>query len=355
MTTRTKSLLPRILGFVILASLAGGYFWIRGDVEANAPDPETVRVRRETLDRTVSATGVIRPSVGAEVDVGSRVSGVVRSIPVKIGDPVRRGDLLATIDPTEFDAQIAEARAELELAEAQLELALSFHERTASLAAQGVLAETELSSAAGDLEVARARVARERARVSSAQIRLDYTEIRAPIPGVIADVTTREGETVAASFAAPTFVTIVDLDRLEVQAYVDETDIGRIFVGMPATFTVDTYPDAEFGATVAAINPKAELEDGVVDYIVVLTFEGQDSCVLRPEMTAHVRLQVDRRVDVLTLPRTAIRRESGRPFVRVERAGEWVDQAIEPGWRTDRTVEIRDGLAENETVQLNEE
>ena len=168
-------------------------------------------------------------------------------------------------------------------------------------------------------------------------------------------MTTRKGETVAASFAAPTFVTIVDLNRLEVQAYVDETDIGRIFIGQKATFTVDTYADTDFSATVTAIYPKAELQNGVVDYIVLLTFAGQDDCVLRPEMTAHIRLQVDQRVDVLTLPRTAIQRNNGRQFVLVSRAGAWVDQEIEAGWRTDRAIEIRDGLAEGETVQLNKE
>ncbi len=191
--------------------------------------------------------------------------------------------------------------------------------------------------------------------MSSAKIRLDYTEIRAPIRGIIADVTTREGETVAASFAAPTFVTIVDLDRLEAQAYVDETDIGRILVEHEATFSVDTYPDVEFTARVTAINPKAELQNGVVNYVVLLELDGQDEHVLRPEMTAHVRLELEQRAGVLTLPRTAIQRESGRQFVRVSRGGTWVDQEIESGWRTDRKVEILNGLTEGETVRLNQE
>ena len=348
--------MPWVLGLLVMvATLAGGYFWQRTGAASTEPEPETVRVQRETLDRTVSATGVIRPVVGAEIVVGSRVSGIVRGIPVKVGDTVDRGDLLATIDPTEFQAQVAQTRADLALAEAQLALALSSHDRSATLAADGVVAETELDTAARDLEVARAQVALQQARVNSATIQLGYTEIRAPIRGVIADVTTREGETVAASFAAPTFVTIVDLDRLEVQAYVDETDIGRILVEHEATFSVDTYPDAEFTAKVTAINPKAELQNGVVDYIVLLQFDRQDAYVLRPEMTAHVRLQVERRADVLTLPRTAIQRESGRQFVRVSRGGTWVDQEIESGWRTDRKVEIRNGLTEGETVRLNQE
>ena len=356
---RRKSWAPRILFVTLLLALAaGGYYWQRAAATAaDAAEVETVEVRRATLDRTVTATGVIRPVVGAEIDVGSRISGIVRRLYVKVGDVVAAGDALALIDPTEFEAEVAQARADLALAEAELALARSTHERAEALARDGVVAAMDLESAGRDVEVGRARVDRERARLDAATTRLGYTEIRAPIPGVIADVTTREGETVAASFAAPTFVTIVDLGRLEVQAYVDETDIGRIFVGQRATFTVDTYPGSELAAEVTAINPRAELENGVVSYVVRLRFEGRDDHVLRQEMTAHVRLAVDRREDVLTLPRRAIRRDAGagRELVRVSRDGAWVEQTIETGFRTDDRVEIVSGLTEGESVQLNRE
>jgi len=355
MKRRKKSSLPRIIGLGMVALVAGGYFWLADGVASTEPDPLTVRVARETLDREISATGVIRPMVGAEIEVGSRISGIVRSILVEVGDSVNSGDLLALIDPVEFQAQMAQARADQALAEAQLALAASSHERSAALAADGIVSQIELDSASRDLEVARARVALEEARVNSAAIRLGYTEIRAPVRGVIADVTTREGETVAASFASPTFVTIIDLDRIEVQAYVDETDIGRIFVDQQAVFSVDTYPDADFTARVTAVSPKAELQNGVVNYIARLEFDPQEAYVLRPEMTAHVRLQVEQRADVLTLPRKAIRRDQGRQLVRVSRDGAWVDQEIEAGWRTDQRVEILQGLSEGETVQLNRE
>ena len=355
MKKRKKSSTFRILAMVLVASLGGGYFWLRAGVASTEPDPETVRVIRETLDRTVLATGVIRPMVGAEIDVGSRVSGIVRSIPVKVGEPVDRDDLLAVIDPTEFQAEMAQTRADLSLAEAQLAMALSSHKRAAALAADGIVSEIELEAASRDLEVARARIDLEQARLNSATIRLGYTEIRAPVRGVIADVTTREGETVAASFAAPTFVTIVDLDRLEVQAYVDETDIGRIFVGQTASFAVDTYPDAEFTAQVTAVNPKAELQNGVVNYIVRMEFDPQDSFVLRPEMTAHALLLLEQRSGVLTLPRNTIKRDQGRQLVTVQRGDRWVDQPIEAGWRSDSRVEIREGLEEGDVVQLNQQ
>jgi len=106
----------------------------------------------------------------------------------------------------------------------------------------------------------------------------------------VASVATQEGETVSASFATPTFVTLIDLNRLEVWAYVDETDIGRIELGQRATFTVDTYGDASFAGTVTAIYPKAEIRDNVVNYIAVVRFEPQPGRTLRPDMTAFVRI-----------------------------------------------------------------
>ena len=355
MRRRRKRSSAKIATLAVLVSLVGGYAWLRAGTAVSAPAPRTEQVRRQTLDQTVLATGVIRPVVGAEVNVGSRVSGIVSSIPVRVGDRVQRGDLLARIDPTEFEARLAQAAADLALAQAQQKLAVSSHARSEALSGEGIVSELELESASSDLEVARARVALEKARLNSAQIQLDYTEIQAPVPGVIAEVTTREGETVAASFAAPTFVTIIDLGRLEVQAYVDETDIGQIFVGQQATFSVDTYPDSDFEARVSAVNPKAEIQNGVVNYVVRLEFQLPENLVLRPEMTAHVRLVLEERGDVLTVSRRAIRRDSGQQLVRVSREGAWIDQVIEAGLRTDSRVEVLEGLEANETVQLNEE
>jgi macrolide-specific efflux system membrane fusion protein len=355
MRRRRKGSSGKIVGLALVIGLAGAYAWLRAGTAVSAPAPRTGQVQRQTLDQTVLATGVIRPVVGAEIDVGSRVSGIVSSIPVRVGNRVARGDLLAQIDPTEFEARLAQSTADLALARAQLDLAASSYARAEALSLEGIVSELELESASSDLKVARARVDLEQARLNSARIQLGYTEIRAPVPGVIADVTTREGETVAASFAAPTFVTIVDLERLEVQAYVDETDIGQVFVGQEATFSVDTYPDADFVARVSAVNPRAEIQNGVVNYVVRLQFESPQDLTLRPEMTAHVRLVLAERIDVLTIPRRAIRRENGQQFVRVHRAGSWVDQTVEAGFRSETRVEVLAGLEEDETVQLNEE
>ena len=329
------------------------FMWQDDAVAPAQADIKTTKVSRETLTREVIATGVIRPIVGAEINVGSRVSGIVQSLPVKVGDTVEAGDLLAQIDSMPFEALVAQAEADVQLSKAEIALAESNLKRKQNLASQGYSPEADLEAAIRDLNVARARLALNEARVQSARIDLGYSKITAPIRGVIADVTTREGETVAASFVAPSFVSIVDLDRLEVQAYVDETDIGRVFVGQKASFEVDTYSDTDFEATVTAINPKAELQNSVVNYIVVLDFEGQEGRVLRPEMTAHVRLQLEQRENVLTAPRSALRRQNGLPVIVVERNGDWIEQPVRVGWRTDQRVEIVDGVSEGDLIQLN--
>ncbi len=336
---------------LVAAGVAGVWGW-RWDAAPVEDDVETARVKRGTLQRTVVATGVIRPEVGAEVNVGSRVSGRLVDLPVQVGDVVTPGDLLARLDATELEARIEQANADVAVARAELAQARTDAARRGRLAEQGILAAVDLDLARRDLEVAEARSRNAAARLRGAEINRDYTRITAPIRGVIADVTTREGETVAASLAAPTFVTIIDLDRLEVRAFVDETDIGRVFLDQAATFTVDTYPKVEIAARVTAIEPKAEIQSNVVNYVVILAFDTPEEVTLRPEMTAHVRLELARRVNVLTAPRNVVHRRDGGEYITVQRQGAWREQAVKTGWRTDGTVEILEGLSEGEIVRI---
>jgi RND family efflux transporter MFP subunit len=305
------------------------------------------------LNETVVATGVVRPVTGAEVNVGSRISGTVVNLPVAVGERVEVGQLLAELDATALEAQADEARADVALSVPRIELAESILRRRQQLAENGLASEEDLETAENNLAVARAQLQADQARLRSAQIALSYTRVTAPINGVVAEVSTREGETVAAAFAAPNFVTIIDLDRLEVLAYVDETDIGRVFVGQHASFTVDTYPAVEITAVVTAIQPRAELLGSVVNYLVRLEFEPSEDIVLRPEMTAHVRIVVAERDAVLTVPRTTIKRTVGRQYVIVQRGAEWAEQDVQTGWRSESTVEIVSGVREGDVLELN--
>jgi RND family efflux transporter MFP subunit len=338
---------------VVISIALGLYTWPGGEAESNTDLRRTATVSLGTLNETVMATGVIRPVTGAEINVGSRISGTVVSLPVAVGDRVEIGQLLAELDATALEAQVDEARADVALSKPRIELAESILRRRQQLAEKGLASVEDLDTAENDLAVARAQLLANKARLRAAKIALSYTQVTAPIDGVVAEVSTREGETVAAAFAAPKFVTIIDLERLEALAYVDETDIGRVFVGQQASFTVDTFPNVEFTALITAIQPRAELQGSVVNYVVRLEFERSDEFILRPEMTAHVRIVVEQRDDVLTAPRATIKRTVGRQYVMVRRGGQWAEQAVQTGWRSEATVEFLSGVREGDVLELN--
>jgi RND family efflux transporter MFP subunit len=250
-------------------------------------------VKHRSADPVVKATGVIKPMIGAEVRVGSRISGVVRRLYVRVGDSVRSGQALAELDDRDLVARRNEAQAQLDQAGANADYARADLRRKQELKAGGLLADADLDVAARAFHVADQQVAGARANLVFAATQVGYARVDAPISGVVASVSTQEGETVAASFATPTFVTLVDLARLEVWAYVDETDIGRIRIGQPARFTVDTYGDEEFEGRITAIYPKPEIRDNVVNYITVIRFDPPKGRTLRPEMTTTVRITTD--------------------------------------------------------------
>jgi RND family efflux transporter MFP subunit len=337
---------------IVLVTAGLNYSWsVEGRVDQQQIR-QTSRVDFSKLTETVVSTGVIRPMVGAEVNVGSRISGTVVNLPVEVGDKVEPGQLLAELDTTALEAAADQVRANVALARPRVALAESVLKRRQRLAGQGLASAEDLDTAQRDLAVERAQLEASKARLRSAEIILGYTRITAPLRGVVAEVTTREGETVAADFSAPTFVTIVDLDRLEVLAYVDETDIGRVKIGQTATFTVDTYPEMEFKAIVNTIQPRAELQNSVVNYVVRLDFEAVDGFILRPEMTAHLRLVVAEREDVLTVPRSALIRRDGRQFVWVQGEDGWVETSVRTGWRSESTVEILAGVSQDDVIEL---
>ena len=332
---------------------------IRSTRAEDASGREIVRVARRDIGSVVKATGVIKPRVGAEVRVGSRVSGVVRRLYVQVGDTVTKGQLLAQLDERDLVARRDEAAAALRQAEADVAYATSDVRRKRALTAAGALSPNDLDVAERAVTVAREQVTAAVASLAYATTQVSYTRIVAPIAGVVASVSTQEGETVAASFAAPTFLTLLDPSRLEVWSYVDETDIGRIRTGQNATFTVDTYGDHAFAGRVTAVYPKAEIRDNVVNYVSVVTFTPPRDRVLRPEMTTTVRIALDARTGVLTVPIRAVRWEGGRPFVLSPRQGAAnrgnAASAVERRWvttgnRDDGYVEITGGLREGDQV-----
>jgi HlyD family secretion protein len=316
----------------------------RGREVDNLP---TLTATRDTLTESTSAVGTIKPKVGAEVKVGSQLSGVVAQLKVNVVDKVARGDLLASLHDEDWrakvdmlQAQLASAIAETEYAESEL----ARNERQREL-----IPALQIEDIRRNVKVKQAAVEQARAGLADAKIMLGYTVIRAPVSGTIASVSTYVGETVAASLAAPTFVTIVDLDRLEVQSYVDETDIGRVHAGQRVTFRVDAFPGHELEGLVRAIYPKAQLVNNVVNYVVIVDIVNTLKLLIRPEMTVHVDFVLAKRERVVSVPRSALLREGGRDAVIVRTASGWVQRTVTTGLQTPQRIEIVSGLSEGET------
>jgi len=329
----------------LVAALRGG----RRAVPAAADS--TVTVARRTFASTVTAVGAVKPRIGAEVKVGSRLSGRVRRLRAAIGDQVKQGQVLAELETEELDAIIAQRRAEVQRDAATEKLAASEWERQQALLRDGSTTAAQADAAREQFTVAQAGHARALAALEHARVERSFTVIAAPISGTVASISTQEGETVAAGLSAPTFVTIVDLARLQVNAYVDEVDIGKVAVGQEVTFAVDAFPARDFAGRVAAIYPTATLQDNVVKYVVAVDITGGYAGQLRPDMTASVRIQLDSR-EVLAIPTRAIRREGGQSVVHVldQRGAE--KRTIRTGWRDGPWVEVVHGLQAGERVLL---
>jgi RND family efflux transporter MFP subunit len=344
-------------GLLLLAlGAAGGWTGARranaGPIAAAVPTLLTATVEMRPLAATVLATGVLRPQVGAQVAVGSRISGVLRRLRVTVGDRVAAGDLLAELDPQEAATAIARGEAALAVATAERAFAQREFERTRALSEREFVPASELSAAQRLLEANGAREREAVAALDAARVQLGYTRILAPIAGVVGTVSTQEGETVAASLAAPTFLTIVDLTRLEVWAYVDETDVGLVRPGQRAAFTVSTYPDATFEGRVVAVRPTAEVIDNVVTYVARIAIDDRQGLLLRPEMTATIRIEREGRERALAIPNGALRRDADGTYVLMNTPAGAERRAVRVGFRGSEHSEIVSGLTAGDRVNL---
>ncbi len=315
---------------------------------------EVLRVTRRDIGTAVKATGVIKPMVGAQVNVGSSASGVVTHLYVRIGDRVQKGQLLAVLDSSELAARRDANTAALQLARANLNYARTDLRRKQELAAAQIIAPSVLDVATQAYAVAEQQYNQAEANLRDATTQLGYTQIFAPITAVVSAVSTQEGETVTADFSTPTFVTLLDLSRLEVWAYVDEMDIGRIRIGQNADFTVDTYGDHGFEGHVNAIHPSPEIRNNVVDYVTVVQFKPPPQYTLRPEMTTTVTIDLARHTGVLALPLRAVRREEGRTYVMARHGSATERRWVTTGMRDDSYWEITSGLQEGDQVVVGE-
>jgi len=320
------------------------------DGTKNSNNIQTITVSQRNISSSVLATGIIKPMVGAEVRVGSQASGTVKHLYVNIGDMVKKGQILAELDPAELQAEYRQSEASLENARADYNYSKLNLKRQRSLLKQNFISHNQQDLAEKTFEINKAKLKQAEANLNYAGVQLGYTKIIAPISGVIASVSTQEGETVTSRFSAPTFVTIINLNKLEVWAYVDETDIGRIKVGQFSTFTVDTYPTTDFEGQVTAIYPKAAIQDNVVNYITRIKITNFKGKTLRPEMTTTVKILLKTRKNVLAIPRKSVHNEGGQKFVTVINKGISKKRKVTLGWESGGYYEVLSGLKKGEKI-----
>lgn len=302
------------------------------------------------LPAQVVATGTVTPRVGAEVKVGPRISGQLAKLNVQIGDRVKKGQVLGVLVERDLRANVERARAALAAEQAAAAYAEANYQRLKELLPKGYVSQDEVDAAKKTLDTALANIKNDRAALDYAEIQLSYATITAPIDGVVESVATQEGETVAASFNTPTFVQLIDLSRLEVDAFVDEVDIGGVKVGQRATFTVDAFPDRVFNAQVEAIHPQAIIQDNVVNYDVILGILDPFEGILRPQMTASVTISLDSLKGALVIPVKAVKHEGGKAYVMVPSGKGMAQRPVTLGRESGDYVQVKAGVSEGEKV-----
>jgi macrolide-specific efflux system membrane fusion protein len=336
-----------------LVAVAGIGWWAFGRQPAGdaAAAPVYATAERRPVVASVLATGILRLRVGAEVRVGAQLSGIVEKLNVVVGSKVRKGDVIAEIDSSGIKARLAQARAQVQVVEQEVRRAEVELRRARDMDAKRLVARSEVEDAELALDDARARLEKARRDTAVVETDLAYAVIRSPINGTVASVTTQEGETVASSFNAPTFATVIEDGALELIALVDETDIGGVSLGSPVTFTVEAYPAREFTARVERIAPKGTIISGVVNYEVMASIDAPDES-LKPDMTANVSIRSAER-QALVIPDRAVLKDDSSRYVYVEQDGQPVRRDVSIGGREGGYTEIRDGLAPGDRVLTN--
>ncbi|MCW7549552.1 macrolide transporter subunit MacA [Photorhabdus sp. APURE] len=356
---RSKRRWVVLLAIVTVITLVLGYF-------LHGPETikyQTVSVIKGDLEKNVLATGKL--DAVRKVDVGAQVSGQLQNLYVEVGDKVTKGQLLALIDPKpaqnevkEVEATIKELKADLIEARAQLKLARLTSQRQNNLAKVQAVSLQELDQAKTDVEVKRAKIenllaqiSKNQASLDTAQTNLQYTRITAPMDGIVVNIKTLQGQTVIAAQEAPTILTLADLGTMLVKAEVSEADIIYLKPGQKASFTVLGAPDKNFPGVLKDILPTPEkINDAIFFYARFEVANPQQ--LLRLQMTAQVKIQLDSHRGVLMVPISALGKQitPTRYEVDILNGDKEEKREVTIGVRNDVNVQILSGLKEHEQV-----
>ena len=310
-------------GIIVLLAVLGAFVFLRS--KENEPKFRTEKVTKGDIVMTVTATGTVNAVI--TVQVGTQVSGTIKRLYADFNSHVKKGQLIAQIDPALFEEQVSQSKANLlaakanqEKAEATLVDAKRTRDRNKELVSKGLIAQSDFDTSDTNYETAKAGVSAAKAAVAqadaalrNAQTNLGYTRIVSPVDGTVVSRNVDVGQTVAASFQTPTLFTIAqDLTKMQIDTSVDEADIGKVKVGEDVDFTVDAYPDVTFKGKVGQVRISPITVQNVVTYDVVVNVDNPvrpngDAPLLKPGMTANVSIIVAEKKDVLKISNAALR------------------------------------------------
>ena len=307
-----------LIGIVIVVVLGIAAFIVFSSKETELKF-RTEKITKGDIEATVTATGTV--NAVTTVLVGTQVSGTIKQIYVDFNSPVKQGQLIAQIDPSTFEAQVQQARANLlsakanvEKAEASLLDAKRTMERNRELFSKDLIARSDLDTSETNYDAAKAQVSAAKAQVAQTEAALEYaatnlryTRIQSPVNGIVVSRNVDVGQTVAASFQTPTLFNIAqDLTKMQIDTNVGEADIGKVNVKQDVEFTVDAYPDITFKGRVSQVRNAPITVQNVVTYDVVIYVDNPEF-KLKPGMTANVSIIISSKKDVLKIPNAALR------------------------------------------------
>ena len=293
------------IAIVVIAVLAVAAFLILRKSEKPQMKYKTAEIHRGSIVNTVTATGTIEPIV--QVEVGTQVSGIINHIYVDYNSVVKKGEVIAELDKTTLEADLASSSATLQSNKTEYEYQEKNFLRVKGLHEKKMVSDTDYETAEYQYNKAKSSYEKSQSDITKARQNLEYATIYSPIDGVVIDRAVEEGQTVAASFNTPTLFTIAnDLRQMRVIADVDEADIGGVVEGQQATFTVDAFPEDVFKGSVTQVRLQPTTESNVVTYEVVVDAPNPD-LKLKPGLTANLTIYTMQKDSVLLVPLKALR------------------------------------------------
>ncbi len=376
-----------LIAVVVVLAAAGFFAYKKFFTKPQTKVLETAKVEKGSILGVLVETGIIKPQVGAVVKIGTRATGSIVKMNVKVGDRVKKGQLIALIDDREIQQSIMQQKAllsasqntltQVELtypervkeAKANFDYASVNYQREKELLKHEYTTKDNVDKAKSQFEAAEAnlkrlqdeyktqyRISQENVESNAAQLalqqtRLSYTRIYAPMDGIVSDVTAQEGETIVAGLQVANLVTVLNPSMLEMWIYVDETDIGRVKTGQRVEYYVDTFPDKVFTGTLSKVYPQPVVKDNIVYYLAIVKVADEDALSLRLEMTTHVKIVFSEKHDVLTAPNAAIKFEKGKQVAyKVVEPGKVEKVELKIGIRGEEKTEIISGVKEGDEL-----